>query len=48
LLLIGDAGERMLGSGVDGMVGTDCVPSPFGIVSIAPLIARALRQGPPS
>ncbi len=41
-LLIGDAKDRILESGADGIVGTDCVPSPFSVVSVAPLIARAL------
>jgi len=44
LLLIGDAVNRILGSGVDGMVGTDCMPNPFSIVSIAPLVAQTLRK----
>ena len=41
-LLIGDAEDRILESGADGIIGTDCVPSPFSVVSVAPLIARAL------
>ncbi|MFQ6064012.1 MAG: ribose-phosphate diphosphokinase [Candidatus Bathyarchaeia archaeon] len=41
-LLIGDAKERILEGGADGIIGTDCVPSPFGVVSVAPLIAGAL------
>ncbi len=41
-LLIGDAKERILEGGADGIIGTDCVPSPFSVVSVAPLIARAL------
>ena len=41
-LLIGDAKDRILESGADGIIGTDCVPSPFSVVSVAPLIARAL------
>ncbi len=41
-LLIGDAKDRILESGADGIVGTDCVPSPFSVVSVAPLIARVL------
>jgi len=41
-LLIGDAKDRILESGADGIIGTDCVPSTFSVVSVAPLIARAL------
>ena len=41
-LLIGDSKERILKSGADEIVGTDCVPSSVGIVSVAPLIAEAL------
>jgi len=41
-LLIGDAKDRILESGADGIIGTDCVPSPFSVVSVAPLIAEAL------
>ncbi|KPV64830.1 MAG: Ribose-phosphate pyrophosphokinase [Candidatus Bathyarchaeota archaeon BA1] len=43
-LLIGDAKERILRSGADGIVGTDCVPSPVSVVSVAPLIAEALAK----
>ena len=41
-LLIGDAKDRILESGADDIIGTDCVPSPFSVVSVAPLITRAL------
>jgi ribose-phosphate pyrophosphokinase len=41
-LLIGDSKDRILESGAEGIVGTDSVPSPFSVVSVAPLIARAL------
>ncbi|MFQ5758463.1 MAG: ribose-phosphate diphosphokinase [Candidatus Bathyarchaeia archaeon] len=41
-LLIGDAKDRILEGGADGIIGTDCVPSPFSVVSVASLIARAL------
>ena len=44
LLLIGDAKDKILESGANGIVGTDCVPSPFGVVPVAPLIAEALRK----
>ncbi|UCE43587.1 MAG: ribose-phosphate pyrophosphokinase [Candidatus Bathyarchaeota archaeon] len=41
-LLIGDAKNRILEGGADGIFGTDTIPSPFSIVTVAPLIARAL------
>jgi ribose-phosphate pyrophosphokinase len=41
-LLIGNAKDRILESGADGIIGTDCVPSPFSMVSVAPLITRVL------
>jgi len=44
-LLIGDAEERILKSGAEGIVGTDCVSSPVSVVSVAPLIAGALTRG---
>jgi len=43
-LLIGDAKEKILKSGADGIVGTDCVPGPVSVVSVAPLIAEALTK----
>ncbi len=45
-LLIGDSEERILKSGAEGIVGTDCVSSSVSIVSVAPLIAEALSRGP--
>lgn len=44
-LLIRDAEERILRSGAEGIVGTDCVSSPVSVVSVAPLIAGALARG---
>ncbi|UCB61150.1 MAG: ribose-phosphate diphosphokinase [Candidatus Bathyarchaeota archaeon] len=45
-LLIDNAEEKILRSGADEVVGTDTVPSSVSIVSVAPLIAKALtRQG---
>ncbi len=41
-LLIDEAQNRILTSGAEGIVGTDCVSSPVSIVSVAPLIAKAL------
>ena len=43
-LLIEDAQQKILKSGADGIVGTDCVPSPVSVVSVAPLIAEALSK----
>jgi len=42
-LLIGDAEKRILNAGVKEIVGTDSVPSHISKVSIAPLIAKALK-----
>jgi ribose-phosphate pyrophosphokinase len=44
-LLIGDAEEKICRSGAEGIVGTDCVPSPVSVVSVAPLIATSLARG---
>lgn len=43
-LLIGDAKDKIMKSGADGIVGTDCVPSSVSLVSVAPLIAKALAK----
>jgi len=43
-LLIGDAEDKIMKSGADGIVGTDCVPSSVSLVSVAPLIAKALAK----
>lgn len=43
-LLRGNAKKRILMSGADGIVGTDSVPSSISVVSVAPLIADALRK----
>jgi ribose-phosphate pyrophosphokinase len=42
-LLIGDAERRILAAGVEEIVGTDSVPSRNSKVSLAPLIANALK-----
>ncbi len=42
-LLIGDAEKRILDAGVEEIVGTDSVPSSVSKVSLAPLIAKALK-----
>ncbi len=43
-LLVGEAQKKILQSGAEGIVGTDCVPSPVSLVSVAPLIADALTR----
>lgn len=42
-VLVGDAEQRILDSGVEEIVGTDSVPSHISKVSLAPLIAKALK-----
>jgi len=42
-LLIGEAEKKILSSGAEDIVGTDSVPGKRGIVSVAPLMAKALR-----
>ena len=43
-LLIGDAGGRILQGGALEIIGTDSVQSPASVVSVAPLIAEALKK----
>lgn len=43
-LLAEGAEEKILGGGAEGIVGTDCIPSSVSAVSVAPLIAKALRR----
>jgi len=43
-LLVGEAQKKIMQSGAEEIVGTDCVPSPVSVVSIAPLIAEALAK----
>lgn len=43
-LLIGDTKDKILKAGADGIVGTDSVPSSVSEVSVAPLIAEALKK----
>ncbi len=43
-LLIGNADKKILKSGAKKIVGTDTVPSPVSVVSVAPIIADALRR----
>jgi len=41
-LFVGKAAERILAAGAERIVGTDTVPGPYSIVSVAPLIVKAL------
>ncbi len=43
-LLMADARESIIENGADEVVGTDSVPSPVSVVSVAPVIAEALRR----
>jgi ribose-phosphate pyrophosphokinase len=43
-ILIASAKEKIMQSGADGVIGTDSIPSPVSIVSIAPIIAKALVE----
>ena len=43
-LMIGNAKERILQAGAEEIVGTDSVPSNVTIVSLAPLLAKALAE----
>jgi len=43
-LLIGDTRDKILKAGADRIVGTDSVPSSVSEVSVAPLIAEALKK----
>jgi ribose-phosphate pyrophosphokinase len=43
-LLIGDTKDRILKAGADEVVGTDTIPSAVSKVSVAPLIAEALKK----
>jgi ribose-phosphate pyrophosphokinase len=42
-LLIGNAEKRILNTGVEEIIGTDSVPSPFSKVSLAPLISQEIK-----
>jgi len=46
-LLVRNAKDKIMESGADGIVGTDCVPSPVSLVSVAPLIAKTLTEEEP-
>jgi len=43
-LLVGEAQRKIMQGGAEEIVGTDCVPSPVSVVSVAPLIAEALAK----
>lgn len=43
-LLTGDSEKRIMENGAEGIVGTDCVPSPVSKISVAPVIAEALAR----
>jgi len=43
-LLIGDTKDKILRAGADELVGTDTIPSSVSKVSVAPLIAEALKK----
>lgn len=43
-ILVEGARERILNSGAEEIIGTDSVPSPVSAVSIAPIIAEALKR----
>jgi ribose-phosphate pyrophosphokinase len=43
-LLMADSREKIIQSGADDIIGTDSVPSPVSVVSVAPVIAEALRK----
>ena len=44
-LLIGEAEKKIIQSGAEEIVGTDCAPSRVSKVSVAPLITEALASG---
>jgi ribose-phosphate pyrophosphokinase len=43
-LLMDEAKEKIIQSGADDVVGTDSVPSPVSVVSIAPVVCKALIE----
>jgi ribose-phosphate pyrophosphokinase len=43
-LLMADSREKIIQNGADDVIGTDSVPSPVSVVSVAPVIAEALRK----
>lgn len=45
LLLVGDAEKRLREAGVNEIIGTNTIPSKFAKISVAPLIAEAIKDG---
>ena len=43
-LLMGDSQKRIMESGAEEIIGTDCVQSPVSKVSVAPLISQVFTQ----
>jgi ribose-phosphate pyrophosphokinase len=43
-LLMADSREKIIQNGAEDVIGTDSVPSPVSVVSVAPVIAEALRK----
>jgi len=44
-LMIGNAKDRIINSGAEKIIGTDTVPGPYAVISVASIIAEALKQG---
>ncbi|RLG70856.1 MAG: ribose-phosphate diphosphokinase [Methanobacteriota archaeon] len=45
LLLVGDAEKRLREAGVEEIIGTNTIPSKFAKISVAPLLAEAIKDG---
>ncbi len=43
-ILVGDSRFRIINAGADEIIGTDTVPSDVSLVSVAPIIAEALKE----
>jgi ribose-phosphate pyrophosphokinase len=44
-LMVGNAKDRIINSGAEEIIGTDTVPGPYAVVSVASIIAEALKKG---
>ncbi len=44
-LMIGNAKDRIINCGAEKIIGTDTVPGPYAVISVASIIAEALKQG---
>lgn len=44
-LMVDDAKDKIINNGAEGIIGTDTVPGPYAIISVASIIAEALKQG---